>query len=279
MSSMSMCEFVVIRVAPDPIRNESVAIGVALFESRSGGFSGVRMAPDLRRAQALSPQFEPADLAGLAADLEARLRTAAPEWHSREYLLRLAQEGFSHTLQFTTPSAVLTHDPAAELDRLYQQYAAPPEAASRTVAVGARRRILQHLQRVFAEERLPRLAPVAARQWLSAGDRFRFDLHYRGLGDGTVHLIQAVDLADDEAAVKELAFTVGRLRRLEQRFDVAAFAEPPSGRQGLRDPAFVDELDPMDYGRSLLEEAGIRVLLLDQAAAEAARIRAALGIA
>lgn len=272
MSALSVCEYIVIRVAPDPIRNESVAIGVALFEPRAGGFSGVRVAPDLRRARQLSPTFEPADLDGLARDLEARLGTMTPEWRSREYLLRLAAEGFSHTLQFSTPTAVLTGDPAAELERLYRAYAAPPEAAAATVAAGARRRILLHLQRVFREERIPRLAPAAAREWLGGGDRFRFDFHYRGRRDATVHLIQAVDLgAEDESGIKDLCYTFGRLRRREAagapRFDLAAFVESA-------DAASLDE--PALYRRHLLDEAGARVLALAQAPEECARIRGAL---
>ncbi len=256
------CEYVLIRVAPDPVRNEHVNIGVALFAADAGGFTGVRINADLRRARQLSPLFDAGDLAGLEADLAARLHTAAPPWSSRAYLLQLAQESFSHSLQFTAPSAVLTADPAAELDRLFQAYAAPPPALERPLEAGARRRILQHLQRVFTEERVwARLERnVRPGEWLGEPDSFRFDFAYTP--GGARHVIQALPLPEDcEAAVKELCFTVERVRARLGFLDAAVFAaaSPP----------------PPAYPRRLLEHSSIRLLGLDDAAAEAGRIRAA----
>jgi hypothetical protein len=260
---LQACEYVLIRVAPDPIRGEHVNIGVALFGAAAGGFAGVRISPDLRRARQLSPLFEPGDLAGLEAELAARLRTAAPHWLSRRYLLDLARESFSHGLQFSPPRAVLTADPAAELDRLYRAYAAPPPALERQVEAGVRRRILAHLQRVFTEQRLWARLERNARpgDWLAEPDPFRFDLAYRA-GERR-HVIQALPLdAGAEAGVKELCFTVERVRARLGFLDAAAFVEP--------------QPPPPPYPRALLDASGIRLLLLDQAAAEAARIRAVL---
>ena len=262
---LQACEYVLIRVAPDPIRHEHVNVGVALFAAGAAGaagFAGVRINPDLRRARQLSPLFDPADLAGLEAELSARLRTAAPRWDSRDYLLQLAQESFSHSLQFTAPRAVLTADPAAELDRLYQAYAAPPPALERPLEAGARRRVLNHLQRVFTEEgvwhRLERNARPG--EWLGEPDRFRFDLAYDP--GGKRHVIQALPLGgDSEGAVKELCFTVERVRARLGFLAAAAFTPPLP--------------PPPGYHRGLLEYSAIRLLTLDQAAAEAARIRAA----
>ncbi|MGH9393914.1 MAG: DUF3037 domain-containing protein [Terriglobales bacterium] len=263
---LQACEFVLIRVAPDPIRNEAVNIGVALFQPQLGGFVGVRINPELHRVRQLSPWFEAGDLDGLEADLLAHLQTPSPAWNSREYLLQLSQEGFSHSLQFTPPAAVLTLDPAAELERLYREYAAPI-AFPRSFEAGARRKILLHLERVFAQERiLHRLARnVGAAQWLGGPDRFRFDFQYPDRA-GHPCMIQALPADSDEGAVKELCFTVARLRTRVDALDVASFSEaeaalPASGG------------DPRAYHRELLAGAGVRVLALEQAAAEAARIR------
>lgn len=265
------CQYVLIRLAPNPIRDEAVTVGVALFDARQGGFTGVRLLPEMTRVRQLAPQFDPAVLEGLEADLLLRLRTSEPAWLSRQYFLELAHETFSHTLRLSDPQTVLTANPAAELDRLYQQYAAPispmPNAEA-VVAGGARRRVLLHLRRVFTEERVLRHMQRNARagEWLATPDRFAFDFHYQERGGSRQHhVIQALPWASGEGVVKELCFTVERVRRHLGQFDVAAFHDDA--------PA-----DDAAYVASLLSEASVRVLPLAEAAAEAGRIRASLGL-
>ncbi len=258
---MLACEYVLIRLAPDPLRQEAVNIGVALYQpGQLGGFAGVRLASDLRRARQLSPLFQADDLAGLEADLLARLRTASPAWLSREYFLQFAQESFSHCLQLSPPTAVLTLDPAAELERLYQQFAAPHAPVRAEAEAGPRHQILRHLHRVFSEERLlARLQRnLRVGEWLGEADSFRFDFHYQPPA-GLRHVLQAMPLGDD-GPVRELCYTVGRARRR---------------LGGLEAAAFVD-MAPSDFQSEMFQEAAVRVLGLDQAVAEAARIRAAL---
>jgi len=284
-ANLLACEYVLIRLAPDPIRNEHVNIGVALYEPGPGHFAGVRINPDLRRARQISPAFDESDLAGLEADLLSRLRATAPAWASREYFLSLAQETFSHSLQLTAPTAVLTVDPAAELDRLYQQYAAAPTLPDLPgVEASHRRRILQHLQSVFQAERV--LAHLQrnlrAGTLLGQPDRFRFDFHYRAAV--AHHLIQAMPLGGEEGPVKALCFTVERLRARLPDLDVAGFCETearrPPGSVGSPAAAESDQTGDSElYQRNLLLAAGIRILSLGEAPAEAARIRTRLGIA
>lgn len=268
---MNVCEYVLIRVAPDPIRDEAVNVGVALYHPVAGGFVGVRINPDWRRVRQLSPLFDETDLAGLQEDLLSRLSGAEPHWLSREYLIGLSQESFSHSLQFTAPRAVLTRDPAAELDRLYENYAAGIRAAAE-VPAGRRRGILLHLEGVFRQERVLQHLNrrVAAADWLGAPDRFRFDFHYAGR-DAAPHFIQAVPL-EDEGAVKQLCFTVGRLREHLKALDVVSFDDLQAA--ALPEPP---QPDDREYHRELLASVGVRALALEAAAGEAARIRAALG--
>lgn len=265
------CQYVLIRLAPNPIRDEAVTVGVALFDARQGGFTGVRLLPDLSRVRQLAPQFDPAVLEGLEADLLLRLQTSEPAWLSRQYFLELAHETFSHTLRLSDPQTVMTADPAAELDRLFLQYAAPVSAipeAEAVVARGARRRVLLHLRRIFTEERVLQHMQrnVRAGTWLATPDRFAFDFHYQERGGSQQHhVIQALPWASGEGVVKELCFTVERVRRHLGQFDVAAFHDDA--------PA-----DDAAYLATLLSEAGVRLLPLAEAAAEAAHIRQALGL-
>ncbi|MGH9475203.1 MAG: DUF3037 domain-containing protein [Terriglobales bacterium] len=269
-SPLQACQYVLIRLAPNPIRNEAITIGVALYEPRAGGFTGLRLRPNLDAARALSPRFDPAILSGLEQDLLSRLSTEQPAWLSRKYFLEQARETFSHTLRLSEPRAVLTADPAAALDRLYQQYAAPLSAVEEKAGEvrGARRRVLAHLRQVFAEESVLRHLRRNARagEWLGTDDSFRFDFAYQKQGETRQQwVIQALPWATGEGAVKELCFTIERVRRHLGGLDVAAFHDDSPGGGAA-------------YMATLMSEAGVRMLPLTEAPAEAARIRLALGL-
>lgn len=261
-TQLQACEYVLIRMAPDPVRQEQLNLGVALYQAGTGGFAGVRCNRDYRRALCLFPQFDPADLTGIEAELQAKLADSA----QRDYFLALAEETFSHALQVTTPTRVLTHDPAAELERLFETYAATPATAHSERPVGPRRQLLREMERHFQQaEVLHRLERgVRVGEWLGNPDDFRVDFSYQP--NGTRHLLQAVPLESDASAIKEYCFTVGRMRARMMALDAV-------GVTGTGEPG---ETSPRRYHRDLLLNAGIRVLEVGQMPAEAARIRAAL---
>lgn len=270
VANLSACEYVLIRVAPDPLRDEFVNIGVALYQPQAGGFSGVRVNRDWGRGRHLSPQFEGTDLEGLEFDLSERFRSHSPAWLGREYFLMLAQESFSHCVQISSPKVVLTQDPAAELDHLYQQYAAPPAAGPHLAyaETPVRQRILHSLRQTFNEERVwaHLRHHVRASEWLGVPDSFRFDHGYEAAGRH--HVIQAVELGGNEGPVKALCLTVQEVRRRKGRLEATAFAEAAAEAPE----------DLSAYHAELMTAAEIRLLRLSQAAEEASRIRLALGI-
>lgn len=262
-------EYFLIRIAPDPVRNEYLNIGVALYDPQNS-FAAVRLISDFQRVRCLFPGFDPADLKGLEDDLVQRLAAAGAErWLSREYLLEWAQECFAHALQLTPPNAVLTRDPAAEIEHLFRRYAAPPHAASgEDLRLSPRRMVLRHLQQVFDQERLTKHLQHNLRvsDLVPDPDPFRFDYHYKP--NGMHHFIQAVALGSSNAAIRELGFTTGRLQHLlPSGLEVTAVvdvAEPDTGSEILAARSFHE---------GLLREAGIQLVPLDQAHALAARIR------
>jgi hypothetical protein len=266
---LRQCEYFLIRIAPDPVRNEYLNIGVALYEPQSQ-FVAVRLISDFQRIRCLFPSFDPADLAGLEEDLIRRLSApGAVRWLSREYLLELAQESFAHALQLTPPNAVLTRDPATEVEELFRRYAAPPQALSReAVRLGPRRRVLRRLQQIFEQERLKDHLRHNLRvsDLVPDPDPFRFDYYYKP--NGVHHFIQALALGGSDADIRELGFTTGRLQRLlPSGLEVTAVidvAEPGTRSEVLAARSFHEEL---------LREAGIQLVPLDQAHELAARIR------
>lgn len=266
---LRQCEYFLIRIAPDPVRNEYLNIGVALYEPQSK-FVAVRLISDFQRVRCLFPSFDPADLIGLEEDLVQRLSApGAARWLSREYLLELAQESFAHALQLTPPNAVLTRDPATEVEELFRRYAAPPQALSREAArLSPRRRVLRRLQQIFEQERLKDHLRHNLRvsEIVPDPDPFRFDYYYKP--NGVHHFIQALALGGSDADIRELGFTTGRLQRLlPSGLEVTAVidvAEPDTRSEVLSARSFHEEL---------LREAGIQLVPLDQAHELAARVR------
>lgn len=262
-------EYFLIRIAPDPIRNEYLNIGVALYDPH-GSFAAVRLVADFQRVRCLFPNFDVTDLQGLENDLMEHLRSSGPHWLSRQYLLDWAQECFAHTLQLTPPNAVLTRDPAAELEELYRRYAAPPPAPSaENLRRGPRRLVLRQLQQIFEQERLKEYLRRNLRvsDLTPDPDPFRFDYYYKP--NGSHHFIQALALGGSDADIRELGFTTGRLHRLlpttELEFTaVINAAERQANREVLAVRSFQEEL---------LREAGIELVPLDQAHELAARVR------
>lgn len=263
------CEYFLIRIVPDPIRNEYLNIGVALYDPQ-GSFAAIRLISDFQRVRCLFPGFDPADLQGLKQDLVERLAApGAQPWLSREYLLAWAQECFAHTLQFTPPNAVLTRDPAAELEHLFHRYASPPQAPpADNLRLGPRRRVLRRLQQIFDQEHLKDhlRRGLHVSDLVADPDPFRFDYYYKP--NGVHHFIQALALGGSDADIRELGFTTHRLERLlPSGLEVTAVidvAEPDVRREILATRSFHEEL---------LREAGIELVPLDQAHDLAARIR------
>lgn len=210
-AAVRTCEFTLIRVYPDPIRKEFLNVGVCLFEP-GGAFAQVRVLDDFRRLHCLFPGFETGLFSGLEADLRAVLRRQQGAFDP-EQLFYLAGETFAQSLELSPRHGLLTADPAQALDDLYARFVAPPAAVPGAVRpLTVRRQVIGELRQAFTAagvlERLDQRMRAAA---LGAGpDPYRFDFHYRP--NGVHNLIQAVDLDQDTRGVKELSFTVERLR-------------------------------------------------------------------
>ncbi len=259
-------EYFLIRVAPDPVRNEAVNIGVALIHP-NGGYAGVRFVSDYRRIHCLFPQFNLSDLDGLDREVEALLANTCEDPSAplnRNYFLSLARETFANGLQFTGPKPVLTADPEQELQTLYERFAEPYRDASGRQQANGRKALVQHLQNVFTEHGLSPYLRRNARvsEWGLHHDPFRFDF---ATTMGRLTAVQAVMLGGTTAPVKELSFTTARLRQAGMAVNVRAVVEEAAPESALA--AFHQEL---------LTEAEIEVFALSRSAQLAEQLRASL---
>jgi hypothetical protein len=295
------CEYVLLRFASDPIRNEFVNVGVVLFD-HEGSYRGARVATELRRLRCLQPALTDGDLRAIRESLEAVTESAAlskgnagktvslAEW------LAKAEDSFSHSLQMSARNGVLTLDPAAELERLYAQYAEPPRArTAEERELAGRRAVLDSLRKTFDEENV--LAFVRTRRvrdvMPASDDPFRFDFYYfKNRLDNTHKFIQAVALDGTTGSIKELGYTVERMRSLEARLQIHGVFDPEvvaarvdATQSEAESPADGEPVTGSDgpaslwaYHRRVLERAGVELVPLGNAVELAATIRRDLHI-
>ena len=203
------CEFYLLRYVPNIVRGEFVNIGVLLYDPAEGRLLPPRLLENHRRVRRLHPW---ADLDVLTA-LEKQIETeaAAQSDHLAAYLERLQQ--FSNALEFTEGKAVLTTDPEAELDRLYETYVVEPKYPTRLAAAVERSRawirsqLNSALRRAGLWDRLER--GVRVEEFTHRGDRFQFDFGYRQ--NGNLGFLQTLALEREVDRAKVLAYTMERI--------------------------------------------------------------------
>ncbi len=210
MADERACEFYLLRYVPNIVRGEFVNLGVLVYDPQEKRLLPPRLLEDFRRVRRLHPW---ADLDVLAA-LERQIEAEAPQQNGalRAYLDRLQQ--YSNVLEFSEPKAVLTADPEAELERLFDTYVAEPHYPSRVAAAVERSRawirsqLNTALRRAGLWEKLER--GVRVEDYTHKGDRFRFDFGWRR--NGSLGFLQALALEREVDRAKVLAYTVERIQ-------------------------------------------------------------------
>lgn len=229
------CQFLLLRYVPNLVRGEYVNLGVLLYDPADKRLLAPRLLEDFARVRRLHPWADLDVLAALARHLETE---AAEATDLPAYLEKLQQ--FSNALEFAEPKAVLTTDPEAELDRLYETYVVAPRYPGRVaMAVEGTRAWIRAqlnagLRRAGLWERLQRSVPVE--EYTHKGDRFRFDFGWRR--NGRLGFLHTLALEREVDRAKVLAYTMERIAaRLlalsegegagERRASCAAIVEAP----------------------------------------------------
>lgn len=218
------CQFSLLRFVPHIVRGEFVNIGVLLYDPVEKRLWPPRLLEDFRRVRRLHPWADLDVLGALEKQIEAE--TPAPAGPLPAYLDRLQQ--FSNALEFTEPKAVLTTDPEAELERLFETYVVEPRYPTRLAAAVERSRawIRSQLNAALRQaglwEKLQR--GVRVEEFTHRGDRFRFDFGYRR--NGNLGFLQTLALEREVDRAKVLAYTMERIatRLAAQRLSASCTA-------------------------------------------------------
>ena len=204
MVALQQFEFVLVRYAPDAVKDEFANIGVVLLHD---GAADIRFTRDWRRVKCLDPAADVEMLQGLEDDLRGQFEHGALD---RATLLEKLQDYLSNSLQFTAPKAVLAEDAAEELETLARMYLERRRVAGEK-GMG-RAAIFGQMKDAFEQAGVWRHMQhrIAASQYTHKGDPLKIDCGYRP--NGVIKMFHAVSLATDADAAKVLAFSYPELR-------------------------------------------------------------------
>jgi hypothetical protein len=214
MAEKRKLELYLLRFLPHPLREDFVTIGLTLLES-DGGFAEVRFTRDLRMLQFVAP--------GVDLEWFRLVENEIQGWlgglRGREELAEKIAEKFGTTIDVAPTKAVLTDDPAQEMELLTSMYLMPLERGERGQQRTGRLAIVSAMKNAFIVAGVMGLIQrdVDVVKYTGHGDPFRIDFGYR-VGN-EMKLFQAVSLKTNVDPALALGHRFSRIdsgMRLEQ---------------------------------------------------------------
>jgi hypothetical protein len=261
-------ELLVIRYAPDAVRDEAVNIGLILLDRRSGS-AAVRFTRDWRRVRCLDPRADVEMLEALEAELRERLRAAGED---RDRVLHLLRDSFSNAVQVSPARGLLLppeRTAEEELNRLAAIYLETRRAGAGD-RPSERAAIRLAMKDAFLQagvwDMMRRDIPAA--EFTLRGDPLKIDCGYQP--NGVIRLFQAMPLAAGVNAAKALAYSYPQIRE-----GVARLRAAETNLTAITEPDLPPD-DAVVFARTALESSGISVLTIRDLPAIAARARAEL---
>jgi len=176
MAEKRQLELYLLRFLPHALRDDFVTVGLLLLES-DGGFAEVRFTRDWRMLQCVAPDVELEWFQIVEREIRGRLDGL----RRREDLMQLVSERFGTMLDVGPTKAVLTEDPAKEMEVLTSMYLVPMERGERVQQRTGRVAIVHSMKEAFTDagvlELMQRDLDVV--KYTGPGDPFRIDFGYR----------------------------------------------------------------------------------------------------
>jgi hypothetical protein len=208
MSELLTCYFSVMRYVPDVVRDESINVGVVLFEPKAHTLL-VCPLTGLSHVQRFDPN---ADRGWLKEYLTTFQRVcgqvsgkppAAPgnmdDWTTAVNPLHTLHQQSANVVQFTAPRTVLTEDPQTEVKLLYGRYVAPRKAPRKEYLYDPQLR--RRIKDTFVEHHLLAEGRVQTDYETEVrGDHISFPLYYQ---NGRLNLIEPISFAVENQHEKQ----------------------------------------------------------------------------
>jgi chorismate mutase len=265
MASKRQLELYLLRFLPHALRDDFVTVGLLLLES-DGGFGEFRFTRDWRMLQCVAPEVE-LEWFGL---VENEIRGKIGGLRRREDLLELVNERFGAMLDVAPGKAVLTEDPAKEMDVLSSIYLVPLQRGERVSQRTGRGAIVNAMSEAFAGagvlELMQRDLDVV--RYTGAGDPFRIDFGYR-VGSA-VKMFHAVSVAVNVDQALALAYRYSRVEAGMEREQLQASMTAVVD-QGMQD-------ERVRFAIGMMEQSAVRVRAVGDMAAVADEVRRELRV-
>jgi DUF3037 family protein len=266
MAEKRQLELYLLRFLPHALRDDFVTVGLLLLES-DGGFAEARFTRDWRMLQCVGPDVE----LEWFEIVEREIREKLGSLRRREDLMQLMNEKFGTMIDVAPTKAVLTEDPAKEMEVLTSIYLVSVGRGERTQQRTGRAAIVNTMKEAFTEagvlELIQRDLDVV--KYTGQGDPFRIDFGYR-VGSA-VKMFHAVSMAANVDQALALAYRYARveagMRREQLGPSMTAVVD-----QGM---AFQEERTRFAMG--MLEQNSVRVKTVGEMAEVAGEVRRDLG--
>jgi len=176
MADKRQLEMYLLRFLPHALRDDFVTVGLLLLES-DGGFAEVRFTRDWRMLQCVAPDVELEWFEMVESEIRGKLGSL----RRREDLMQLMNGRFGTMIDVAPTKAVLTEDPAKEMEVLTSMYLVAMERGERAQQRTGRVAIVSTMKEAFTEagvlELMQRDLDVV--KYTGQGDPFRIDFGYR----------------------------------------------------------------------------------------------------
>ena len=233
MAEKRQLELYLLRFLPHALRDDFVTVGLLLIES-DGGFAEVRVTRDWRMLQCVAPDVELEWFTLVENEIRARLGSL----RRREELVQFVDERFGTAIDVAPSKAVLTEDPAKEMEVLTSIYLMPLLRGEREAQRTGRGAIVNAMKDAFADAGVLELMQrdIDVVRYTGQGDPFRIDFGYR-VGSA-VRMFHAVSVATNVDQALALAYRYLRvdagMRREELQASLTAVVDGDVASQDER---------------------------------------------
>ena len=262
MAKKRQLELYLLRFLPHALRDDFVTVGLLLLES-DGGFAEVQFTRDWRMLQCVAPDVELEWFEMVESEIRGKLGSL----QRREDLMQLMNERFGTMIDVAPTKAVLTEDPAKEMEVLTSMYLLPMGRGERGQQRTGRIAIVNTMREAFAEagvlELMQRDLDVV--KYTGQGDPFRIDFGYR-IGSA-VKMFHAVSVAANVDQALALAYRYSRVEvgmRQEQLL---------ASLTAVVDQGMASQEEKTRFAIGMLEQNSVQVRMVGEMAEIAGEVR------
>ena len=262
MAEKRQLELYLLRFLPHALRDDFVTVGVLLLES-DGGFAEVRFTRDWKMLQCVAPDVEMEWFEVVEKEIRGRLGSL----RRREELMALVSERFGTTIDVAPTKAVITEDPAKEMEVLTSMYLVPVGRGERAQQRTGRAAIVNTMKEGFAEagvlELMQRDLDVV--KYTGQGDPFRIDFGYR-VGSA-VRMFHGVSVAANVDQALALAYRYSRVETGMKQEQLQA------SLTAVLDQGMALQEEKTRFAVGMLEQSLVRVRAVGEMAEIAGEVR------